>query len=113
MNNATRQLFFLEHVPDQKRGRSGHDFLRYFISLYCFRQTAARAGLYCHLDDFSGLGPVRRAALLEHFGSIDRLRAASAAEIQDVPGLGPKLARELHQFLLKSHNQPKGEQEKL
>jgi excinuclease ABC subunit C len=51
------------------------------------------------LDDFSGLGPVRRAALLEHFGSIDRLRASSAAEIQEIDGFGPRLARELHQFL--------------
>ena len=51
------------------------------------------------LDDFSGLGPVRRAALLEHFGSIDRLRTASAAEIQDVPGFGPRLAAELREFL--------------
>jgi excinuclease ABC subunit C len=51
------------------------------------------------LDDLPGLGPVRRAALLEHFGSIDRLRAASAAEIQDVPGFGLKLAVELHRFL--------------
>jgi excinuclease ABC subunit C len=51
------------------------------------------------LDDLPGLGAVRRAALLEHFGSIEKLRAASAAEIQDVAGFGPKLARELHQFL--------------
>jgi excinuclease ABC subunit C len=51
------------------------------------------------LDDLPGLGPVRRAALLDHFGSIDRLRAAAAAEIQDVPGFGPKLAAELQQFL--------------
>ena len=51
------------------------------------------------LDDFAGLGPVRRRALLEHFGSIDRLRAAAAAEIREVPGFGPKLAVELHQFL--------------
>ncbi|MDD2763151.1 MAG: excinuclease ABC subunit UvrC [Opitutaceae bacterium] len=51
------------------------------------------------LDDFPGLGPVRRAALLEHFGSIDRLRTAAAAEIREVPGFGPKLAVELHRFL--------------
>ena len=51
------------------------------------------------LDDFAGLGPVRRRALLDHFGSIDRLRAAAAAEIREVPGFGPKLAIELHQFL--------------
>jgi excinuclease ABC subunit C len=51
------------------------------------------------LDDLPGLGPVRRAALLEHFGSIEKLRAASAAEIQDVAGFGPKLAAKLHVFL--------------
>ncbi|MGA3007685.1 MAG: excinuclease ABC subunit UvrC [Opitutaceae bacterium] len=51
------------------------------------------------LDDFSGLGRVRHAALMEHFGSIERLRAASAAEIRDVEGFGPKLAAELHAFL--------------
>ncbi len=51
------------------------------------------------LDDFAGLGPVRRRALLERFGSLDRLRAASEEELRDVPGLGPKLAAELHRFL--------------
>ena len=53
------------------------------------------------LDDLAGLGQVRRAALLNHFGGIDRLRAASAEEIQEVDGFGPKLAAELHQFLQK------------
>jgi len=51
------------------------------------------------LDDFTGLGDVRRAALMDHFGSIDRLKAASAAEIRDVAGFGPKLAVELHEYL--------------
>ncbi len=51
------------------------------------------------LDDFAGLGPVRRLALMDHFGSIDRLRAASAAEISEVPGFGGKKAAALHAFL--------------
>ncbi len=51
------------------------------------------------LDDFPGLGPVRRAALLGHFPSIDRLRVASAAQIAEVPGFGGKLAAELRAFL--------------
>ena len=51
------------------------------------------------LDDFPGLGPVRRTALLEAFGDIDRLRRASEAELAEVPGFGPKLASELHAFL--------------
>jgi excinuclease ABC subunit C len=51
------------------------------------------------LDDFAGLGPVRRAALLAHFGSIEKLRTASAGDIAAVDGFGGKLAAELHSFL--------------
>jgi len=51
------------------------------------------------LDDLAGLGPVRRGALLEHFGGIDRLRSSSVEDIREVPGFGPKLAMELHSFL--------------
>ena len=51
------------------------------------------------LDDFAGLGPVRRAALLAHFGGLDRLRAADVAALQEVEGIGPKLGAELHAFL--------------
>ena len=51
------------------------------------------------LDDFPGLGPVRRAALLEHFGSLDKLRAASVEQIGATPGFGPKFAEQLHEFL--------------
>jgi excinuclease ABC subunit C len=51
------------------------------------------------LDDFAGLGPVRRAALLDWFGSIDRLRGATEEDIAEVGGFGPKLAAELHAFL--------------
>lgn len=51
------------------------------------------------LDDFDGLGRVRKAALLEHFGSIDKLRTASVEEIAEVSGFGPRMAAELHGFL--------------
>ena len=51
------------------------------------------------LEDFPGLGAKRRAALLAHFGTIEKLRAASATQIAEVPGFGPKFAKELHVFL--------------
>ncbi|WP_309384899.1 excinuclease ABC subunit UvrC [Cerasicoccus frondis] len=53
------------------------------------------------LDEFEGLGPVRREALLEHFRSFERLRQASVEELQGAPGIGPKLAAQLHDFLRK------------
>jgi len=51
------------------------------------------------LDDFPGLGKVRRAALLSHFGSLDKMKKASAEEIQQVEGIGKKFAQNLFQFL--------------
>jgi excinuclease ABC subunit C len=36
---------------------------------------------------------------MERFGDIDRLKAATVDEIREVPGFGPKLASELHDFL--------------
>jgi excinuclease ABC subunit C len=51
------------------------------------------------LEDLPGLGAVRRAALLSHFGNIDQLRGAKIDAIREVPGFGPKLAAEVHEFL--------------
>ena len=42
------------------------------------------------LDDVPGLGEARRKALLKHFGSVKRLRAATVEEIAEVPGIGPR-----------------------
>lgn len=51
------------------------------------------------LDDMPGLGPSRRRALMDHFGTLEKLRAASVSAITDVPGIGPKFAVELRKFL--------------
>ncbi len=51
------------------------------------------------LDTFPGLGKVRRKALLDHFGSIERLKNADMNNLKEVPGIGPKIAAELHAFL--------------
>ena len=51
------------------------------------------------LDDFSGLGDVRRAALMRRFGDIERLKAASISDIMEADGFGEVLATELYDFL--------------
>jgi excinuclease ABC subunit C len=51
------------------------------------------------LDDFEGLGKVRRQALLDHFRTLPRLRAASPEDLRAVEGIGPKLSARLHAFL--------------
>jgi excinuclease ABC subunit C len=51
------------------------------------------------LDELPGVGPARKRALLTHFGSPDAVLAASREELQGVPGLPAKVARELHASL--------------
>ncbi|WP_136193101.1 excinuclease ABC subunit UvrC [Actinomyces procaprae] len=51
------------------------------------------------LDSIPGLGPARQAALLKEFGSVKRIRAASAEQIAAVKGIGPTLAATIQQRL--------------
>ena len=51
------------------------------------------------LGEIAGLGPARVKVLLQHFGSVARLKVASAAEIADVRGIGPVLAESIHAHL--------------
>ena len=44
------------------------------------------------LDEVPGLGEVRRKTLLNHFGSLRKLRAATVEELTQVPGIGPRTA---------------------
>ncbi len=51
------------------------------------------------LDGLPGVGPARKRALLAHFGSPDKVLAATREELEGVPGLPPKVARDLHDHL--------------
>jgi excinuclease ABC subunit C len=48
------------------------------------------------LDDLPGIGPARKRQILKHFGSPERFLAASREELEGVPGLPAKVAREIH-----------------
>jgi excinuclease ABC subunit C len=68
------------------------------------------------LDDCPGVSENRKQALLKEFGSLERLRKASVAEIGEVEGISAKLAEVIFQFLqkekgVKSHEQGAGNQE--
>ncbi|HEY8082810.1 MAG TPA: excinuclease ABC subunit UvrC [Solirubrobacterales bacterium] len=51
------------------------------------------------LDELKGIGPVRKRALLQHFGSPERFMAATREELEAVPGVPGKVAREIHEQL--------------
>jgi excinuclease ABC subunit C len=54
------------------------------------------------MDSLPGVGPARRRAILRHFGSPERFLAASREEMEAVPGLPPKVARDLYEHLNKT-----------
>jgi excinuclease ABC subunit C len=51
------------------------------------------------LDGLKGVGPARKRAFLKHFGTPERFLAASREELEAVPGVPGKLAREIHEQL--------------
>ncbi|TDL43253.1 excinuclease ABC subunit UvrC [Microbacterium oleivorans] len=51
------------------------------------------------LAEVPGLGESRIKALLRHFGSVSKLKQASPEEIQELPGIGPRLAASIYSHL--------------
>jgi excinuclease ABC subunit C len=66
------------------------------------RHRRDQAMTHSLLDELSGVGPVRKRALLTHFGSPERLVGASREELEAVPGIPGKLARQIHRQLHKA-----------
>jgi excinuclease ABC subunit C len=63
------------------------------------RDAQARESI---LDALPGVGPARKRALLRHFGSSERLLAASPEEIEGVPGVPAKTGRAIYAALHKA-----------
>jgi excinuclease ABC subunit C len=76
-------LYLLQRVRDEAH--------RFAITHHRKRRSTAMTTSV--LDEVPGLGPSRKKALLAHFGSVKKLRAADEGEIAAVPGVGPKVAR--------------------
>jgi excinuclease ABC subunit C len=75
-------LYLLQRVRDEAH--------RFAITFH--RQRRSKAMTASALDGIPGLGETKRKALLRHFGSVKKIRAASAEELQAVSGIGPALA---------------------
>ena len=56
------------------------------------------------LDECPGISPARKQRLLQKFGSVARIKAASAEQIATIPGISKKSAEAMLAFL----NQPEG-----
>jgi excinuclease ABC subunit C len=70
---------------------------RFAIEHHRGRRDRAMTGSV--LDELKGVGAARKRALLQHFGSPERLIAASREELEAVPGVPGKIARDIHEQL--------------
>jgi excinuclease ABC subunit C len=63
------------------------------------RDSKAKESIF---DTLQGVGPARRRALLQHFGSAERFLAATQEELEGVPGMPQKTARSIYAQLHKA-----------
>ena len=59
------------------------------------RNVRKRDTLASELDLIPGIGPIKKLALLHHFGSLSSIRAADANALREVRGIGPADARRI------------------
>jgi excinuclease ABC subunit C len=74
-------LFVIQRIRDEAH--------RFAIT---HQRSRRKRDIRTQLAEIPGLGPTRVSALLKHFGSVARLRQATADEIGEVPGIGPATA---------------------
>jgi len=76
-------LYLIQRIRDE-----AHRF-----AITAHRGARSKKGLASRLETIPGVGPSRRKALLNKFGSIDGIHNASIAEIVEIPGVTPELAQ--------------------
>lgn len=87
--SGSASLYLIKQVRDESH--------RFAITFH--RELRDKAMTVSILDEVAGIGPKRKRAIMRHFGSMKRLRAASAAEIAEVKGVPAEVAQELWQTL--------------
>ena len=81
-------LFLLQRLRDEAH--------RFAITYH--RQLRAKERLSSPLDTIPGVGPSRRKALLRHFGSLKRVRAATLEELRQVSGITQTTAEAIRRW---------------
>ena len=82
-------MYLLQRIRDEAH--------RFAITFH--RSRRSKVMLESVLDEIEQLGHIRRAALLDRFGSVGAIRKASVAEIAATPGIGEKIASIIWNYL--------------
>ena len=81
-------LFHLQRLRDEVH--------RFAIGAH--REKRSRAITASPLDEIPGIGPARKRALLLHFGTAGKVRAASLEDLQRAPGVSSAVAQTVYDF---------------
>ena len=81
-------LFYLQRLRDEVH--------RFAIGAH--RQKRSRAIAASPLDDIPGVGPARKRALLLHFGTASKVRAAALEDLMRAPGVSAAVAQVVYDF---------------
>ncbi|MDN5668863.1 MAG: excinuclease ABC subunit UvrC [Renibacterium salmoninarum] len=93
---TSQGLYLLQRIRDEAH--------RFAISFH--RQKRGKSMTASLLDAVPGLGESKRKALLKHFGSVKKLRAAEVPEITAVKGIGPVLGQAVYDALQSAESEP-------
>ncbi|PLX85375.1 MAG: excinuclease ABC subunit C [Desulfuromonas sp.] len=83
LRSGSPALFLLERLRDEAH--------RFAVTYH--RKLRGKEALHSSLEGIPGVGPARRKALLKHFGSLKRVRAATLEELLAAPGVTGAVAR--------------------
>lgn len=81
-------LFYAQRLRDEVH--------RYVIGAH--RAKRSKAITASPLDEIPGIGPARKRALLLHFGTASKVRAAALEDLKRAPGVSEKVARQIYDF---------------
>ncbi len=81
-------LYFIERLRDEAH--------RFAVGSHRARRKKdiREAGL----QEIPGIGPTRKRALLQHFGTLKAIERASPADLAKVPGVSAETARKIYDF---------------
>jgi excinuclease ABC subunit C len=82
-------LYLVQRIRDEAH--------RYGITAH--RKKRTKLGMASQLDSIPGIGPTRRKSLLKHFGSVDKIRAATIEELSAVNGMNRATAESIKAHL--------------
>jgi len=83
-------LFLLQRIRDEAH--------RFAISYH--RKIKGKNDFQSLLDDIPGIGKTRKKALLNHFGDVRKIKAASIESLMNVDGISRKTAEKIITFLM-------------